>query len=266
MEVLEDHHHGAGVGEALEERSPGAEELLGTHRRIRRRGGRAGRGSIQRRSASSGTCCWTPGRELLARGLVVVRLEQPGALADHLAERPEGDALAVRRASGRRASRRSRQAVDVLQELPRQPALADAAGADDGDEPRPPIATGGVEEILEQAHLVVTADERRLQRVRPRSRPPRSATTRIARHAVTGASLPLSDLLAERPRTRSRSRAARCVASPTSTVPGCAAPWSRLAVLTRSPATMPWFVAPMVTAASPVSTPARAWIPGAQAS
>ena len=29
-----------------------------------------------------------------------------------------------------------------------------------------------------------------------------------------------------------------------------------------SPATMPWFVAPIVTAASPVRTPARAWIPG----
>ena len=35
--------------------------------------------------------------------------------------------------------------------------------------------------------------------------------------------------------------------------------WMRDAVLTRSPATMPWLTAPMVTAASPVSTPARAW-------
>ena len=33
-------------------------------------------------------------------------------------------------------------------------------------------------------------------------------------------------------------------------------------MLTRSPATMPWFVAPIVTAASPVRTPARAWIAG----
>ena len=36
----------------------------------------------------------------------------------------------------------------------------------------------------------------------------------------------------------------------------------RDAVLTRSPATIPWFVAPSVTAASPVRTPARAWIDG----
>ena len=52
------------------------------------------------------------------------------------------------------------------------------------------------------------------------------------------------------------------VASPTRTVPGGATDCSRAAVLTRSPATMPWFVAPRVTAASPVSTPARAWMPG----
>ncbi len=37
----------------------------------------------------------------------------------------------------------------------------------------------------------------------------------------------------------------------------------REAVFTRSPATMPWPSAPMVTAASPVSTPARAFRSGA---
>ncbi len=36
-------------------------------------------------------------------------------------------------------------------------------------------------------------------------------------------------------------------------------------MLTRSPATIPWLSAPTVTAASPVSTPARAWIPGPRA-
>ena len=59
--------------------------------------------------------------------------------------------------------------------------------------------------------------------------------------------------------------AARWVASPTSTVPGGATLCSRLAVLTMSPATMPWLVAPRVTAASPVSTPARAWMPRPEA-
>ena len=95
-----------------------------------------------------------------------------------------------------------------------------------------------------------------------RPRPPRSATTRSARQAGTGASLPLSSCspagskaiaLARRPLGRLAdehgARAAR-------------RDWSRDAVLTRSPATMPWFVAPIVTAASPVRTPARAWMPG----
>jgi hypothetical protein len=41
-------------------------------------------------------------------------------------------------------------------------------------------------------------------------------------------------------------------------VPGAAAAWILLAVLTRSPVTMPCPSAPIATAASPVCTPARA--------
>src|SRR5437867_2932112 len=53
-------------------------------------------------------------------------------------------------------------------------------------------------------------------------------------------------------------RQARFVASPTNTAPGSAAPWMREAVLTMSPATIPWPSAPIVTADSPVRTPTRA--------
>ena len=56
------------------------------------------------------------------------------------------------------------------------------------------------------------------------------------------------------------------VSSPTSTAPGGATDWIREAVFTMSPATMPWSVASSVTAASPVSTPARARRPGAPTS
>ena len=72
------------------------------------------------------------------------------------------------------------------------------AGPDDGDEPGAPLAARGVEEVLEQAQLVVAADERRLEASRLRSRPPRSATTRRARHAGTGRRLALEHLLAGR--------------------------------------------------------------------
>ncbi len=85
--------------------------------------------------------------------------------------------------------------------------------------------------------------------------------TRRACHAGTGAALPFSVCSPAGSKAIDAS-AARIVASPTRTVPGAAADCSRAAVLTRSPATMPSFVAPRVTAASPVSTPTRAWIPG----
>jgi hypothetical protein len=97
--------------------------------------------------------------------------------------------------------------------------------------------------------------------VSERPRPPTSATTRIARQAGSGAALPFSS----RPPADSKAIAAladRMVCSSTRTVPGSATPCSRDAVLMRSPATMPWFVAFRVTAASPVRMPARAWMPG----
>ena len=89
-----------------------------------------------------------------------------------------------------------------------------------------------------------------------RRAPPRSPTTRIARHAGTGAVLPLSSLSPAATNSTAGSAAMR-VASPTSTVPGAATDWSRAAVLTMSPVTIPWPSAPTLTAAAPVSTPTR---------
>ena len=94
-----------------------------------------------------------------------------------------------------------------------------------------------------------------------RPTPPRCATTRRARHAGTGLTLPLRTWSPAGSKTIAPA-AARWVASPTSTVEGGATLCSRLAVLTMSPLTMPWLVAPRVTAASPVRTPARTSMPG----
>ena len=126
------------------------------------------------------------------------------------------------------------------------------------------LAAGGVEQVLEQPQLLVAADERRLEPVR-RGRG-RRARQRRATPATpaTGAALPLSSCSPAASKAMAAD-AARWVASPTSTVPGGATDCSRLAVLTRSPATMPWSVAPRVTAASPVRTPARACDARAQA-
>ncbi len=97
--------------------------------------------------------------------------------------------------------------------------------------------------------------------VSARPTPPRWATTRTARDAGTGLALPLSAWSDVASKTIALPAAWR-VASPTSTVDGAAAPWRRLAMLTMSPVTMPWFVAPSVTAASPVWIPARTSSPG----
>ena len=56
-------------------------------------------------------------------------------------------------------------AVDVLEELPREAALADARLPGDRDEPDPPLARAGVEQVLEQPELRVAPDERRLEPV-----------------------------------------------------------------------------------------------------
>ena len=57
-------------------------------------------------------------------------------------------------------------AVEVLLELPGEPALADARLADERDEARASLAPDRVELLLEEAQLVGPADERRLERVR----------------------------------------------------------------------------------------------------
>ena len=57
--------------------------------------------------------------------------------------------------------------VSVLAELPGEPRLADPGRTDDRDEPSPPFPGRRVEEVLDEAQLVVAADEWRFERLRP---------------------------------------------------------------------------------------------------
>ena len=218
--------------------------------------------SMVGRSAGSVTCSSTARRDALPGRRLVVRLEQAAALADHLAERPERHALAVGRRATLVPERPAGQAVRVLGELPGEAALADAGLAGDRDESGATFATGRVEGVADQAELDVAADERRLEALGPADAPGLGHDRAGLDTRVSGSALPLSS------RSPAGSNAIapaadRRVLSPTRTVPGAAAVWRRLAVFTRSPATSPWLVAPRVTAASPVRTPARAWsVPG----
>ena len=90
------------LGDALEEGAPGAEELvaLGQAAALRCPAERYSRASIQGRSSASVTHSSTVWGESFARDVVVIGLPEAGPLADHLAQRPEGDPFAV----GRRAT------------------------------------------------------------------------------------------------------------------------------------------------------------------
>ena len=126
-------------GEPLEERSPRAEQLVGDEIAAAIPRSSSIAGSIQRRSGSSGTTLVQHRGDLGPGRRLVVRLGQPGPPADHLAERPERDPLAV----GGRATvvppRPRHDPVEVLLELPGEPALADAARPDDRDVADPPL-------------------------------------------------------------------------------------------------------------------------------
>ena len=157
----------ARVGDPLEERPPGGEQDLppARRRRLEAEQREQGRLDAASRSSGSGTCAIErraepgPGRRL------VVALGEAGPAADHLAERPEGDPVAVGRRAAVVPPDPLDDAVDVLLELPGEPALADAGRPGDGHQPRPAIAARRVEELLEQSELLVATDERRLERV-----------------------------------------------------------------------------------------------------
>ena len=125
------------------------------------------RGSIQRRSASSGTHSLERRCQPRPRGGRVVAVGDPDPAPDHLGECPEADPDAVGRRPALVPVDDLGHAVEVLLELPDQPALADPALADDRDEPRPPLGTGREVEVLEHPQLRSAADERRLELLDP---------------------------------------------------------------------------------------------------
>jgi hypothetical protein len=164
VEVLEDHYDRRGGRQAFEEGPPGAEELLGPGPRRE-----AEQREHRRLDPAPFLRVGHVGREgfgdLRARRRLVVRLEQAAALADHLAEGPEADPFAI----GRRASVVPPdvldQPVEVFEELPGHPGLADAGRPDHRDQACPQVARRRVEEVLQLAELVVATHERRLERL-----------------------------------------------------------------------------------------------------
>ena len=163
LQVLEHQERRALSSDVLEERAPCGEELLGGR-------GRGPDAKERQQGAADPRPFRAIGHEALDRlgdarprpGFVVV-FEQAAASADHLAEGPEGDTRAVRGRSPVVPPDRLDQAVEVLLQLPRQPALADAALPADRDHAHTTFAAGVVEQLLEQPELGIATDERWLQ-------------------------------------------------------------------------------------------------------
>ena len=123
-------------------------------------------GSIQRRSSASGTCSAIVSPIF---ALVVASSSVSSSPARRRIISPSAQKVIPSPYAGERPSWNqtvSIEPVHVLVELPGQPGLADAGRPDDRDEPGAAFARRGVEEVLEQAELVVAADERRLERFR----------------------------------------------------------------------------------------------------
>ncbi len=168
LHVLEQ-EDGRVVGrDSLEERAPGREELLAA----------TGCGVAQAEQAEEGGLQPLPLRrvgheleerqpEALPRCCLIVALGETGSAAHHLGEGPERDAFAEGRRPAFVPVDRLEHPVDVLEELPGKAALPDPSLAGHGDEARLPLATRGMEEVLQQAQLVVAADERRLDPFAP---------------------------------------------------------------------------------------------------
>ena len=167
MDVLEHHDRGPLGRQALEEGAPGREERLAPAGRWRLQ-------AQQRQQRLLDPVAVIVGDELrhglvdpLARRGLVVVLGETRTATDHLAEGPEGDAVAVAGGAAAVPVDLLDQTIDVLLELPREPALADARRAGDGDEARPLLLADLVQQVLEQAQLHLSTDERRLQALAP---------------------------------------------------------------------------------------------------
>ena len=197
------------------------------------------------------------------RGLFV--LGDARAHAHHLGERPERDAVAVGEAAATVPADVVGEAVDVLLELPREPRLADARRSPSTETSlRLALVVGRVEEILD-SRSSPSRPTNGGSRASPRRSPAAAGDDPERPPERSGSALPFSSCSPASSYAIAASLA-RLRRSPTSTVPGSAADWTRDAVLTRSPATMPWPSAPSVTAASPVSDAgARLAAPGSSA-
>jgi hypothetical protein len=172
LQVLEDEHDRAPLGEALEEEPPGREEVLPVGRRVLREPEQMGEARLEPRALARVLDSLLEHRaELGDCFLRRVLLGDQRPHSHHLCQRPVGDAVAVRETAAAVPEHLVQDPVEVLLELPREARLADAGDADDRDEVRLTLLRRAVEVFLDQAQLACPAHERRLELARRPSTP-----------------------------------------------------------------------------------------------
>ncbi len=168
VEILEDEDGRPVVGHPLEERPPGGEGLLALA---------AGSGAEAEQGREIGSdplpgplvrdrLPEVAGQPTPAMGRAVA-LADPDPVADHVGQRPEGETLAVGGRPGPVPEDLLDHPVDVLLELPDEPALADAGLPEDRDEPDRALLADGMKELLDDAERAVPADQRSLGQLAP---------------------------------------------------------------------------------------------------
>ena len=120
-----------------------------------------------------------------------------------------------------------------------------------------PLLRRGVEQLLDELQLAVAADERRLEPAPSRIEPPRPRRREGRARAAPARPCP-SARAGPRPRRRSPPRSRASSPRPTSTVPGRCSRLNAGGRVDEIAGNHALTVAPSVTAASPVRTPARA--------
>ena len=164
LHVLEGEHDGTRVGQALEEEPPGREHLLAVAARTLLEAEEMGEPRLDEGSLLLVVQVLDECRaQLLAGRVGTLFLGDPAAHANHVRQRPVGDAVSVGEATSAVPPDLLDDPVEVLVELPHEPRLAGAGNAGDRDEVRLPVLGGGVEEVLQQLELALAADERSLQ-------------------------------------------------------------------------------------------------------
>ena len=164
MQVFVDQDDRTVLRQPLEEEPPGGEEILAIGGRPLGESQQVRQPRLQPRAfARVGDVLLDRSTQFLERRLRRFLLEDAGAHAHHLGQRPIGDAFPVRQTAAAVPPVVLGEPVHVFLELPRKPGLADAGDADERRQLCLSFLARRVEQLFDQPELPVSTDERWLE-------------------------------------------------------------------------------------------------------